>query len=361
MKPKCSHSTEATRATSTSRGCPPRSRLRDSDYSALSFSGAWYSSKITTAGEPLTEESESTGEPTLRLRLTLLFQPLLAVWDEIKPKIVQLLARVKKEREKNITARKQSDRKGALRPRYNQLCASQPNDMARAALPLFADFLELESVKPFWKDEDAVVKDDAWQDNLNGLLEELDDYRLSVRLKAVNTILDATTRISEDALTGDADEFGPEQYNDRFLERPTSFLVCTLPECRVTPGWRTPGRQTFFGSLPDLLKHQHECHPDVTLSDKQLAQRAKADVVGHFALPAAVVSALSAVIQVGELEDESATVDDLDGVTTPWSSLQGEWRRRRDRSTWLEWENYTISRRRTFRDWRELVSTPAVS
>lgn len=289
----------------------------------------------------------------------------VAVWDEIKPKVIKLLARVKKEREQSVALRKQSDRKGALRPRYEKLRTSQPDEAVRASLPLFADFLQLDSVKPFWEPEDAVAAaDDAWDENLDGLLEELDDYRLTLRLHAVKTILAATTRIAEEELTGDADDFGPEQYDDDFLERPTSFLVCSLTNCYRKRSWSyregrfrsIPKRLTFFGSLPDLLKHQHECHPNVTFSDKQLSQRAQDGIVGHFALPPAVVSALSAVIEVGELGDETATVAELDSVTKPWSSLSGSYDVKRDTFSWLVYENAPVRKGRRYANWRELVS-----
>ncbi|ORY78081.1 hypothetical protein BCR35DRAFT_305254 [Leucosporidium creatinivorum] len=333
---------EQTEGWSRRRAIEAKVLALDEGYTRNDFAGAWYKSKITTSAEPLTNE----------------------VWDEIKPKVIKLLARIKAQQEQAEVINDQQTRQRALRPRYDKLRETQPNDDARASLPLFADFLELESVKPFWESEDAdSMDDDAWQENLEGLLEEIDDYRLSVRLHAVKTILNATTEIAEEDLTGDADEFGPEQYDDDFLERPTSFLVCTLPNCRRKKSWsrrldgtylRVPERTVFFGSLADLLKHQHECHPNVTFTNKQLAQRSKNGVVGHFALPPAVVSALSALIEVGELEDDTATAEELEKVTTPYSSLKGRWDEIRDRITWLDWEN-SPSGKRYSRDWRELI------
>lgn len=112
----------------------------------------------------------------------------------------------------------------------------------------------------------------------------MDDYRLRVYIRAVETILSATTLMSEDELDGDAETFGPDsEYDEDFMKRPTSYLVCSMPECRqkrefLRSYWLArrdyaPPEPTFFGSLDGLLSHQHKRHSKFRYRKKELNQR----------------------------------------------------------------------------------------
>lgn len=125
--------------------------------------------------------------------------------------------------------------------------------------------------------------------------------------------------MSEKELDGDVDTFGPDSYDGEWLARPVSFVVCTLPEGRKRRQWNrkgdVPSRPTFFGSLPDLLAHQHEHHAGASFTDKQSKKREEDGLVGHFYLPPLVVSALATITELAQVEDDAATVDDLVSVT----------------------------------------------
>ncbi|ORY80219.1 hypothetical protein BCR35DRAFT_304398 [Leucosporidium creatinivorum] len=312
------------------------------DYEEEDFINAplWYSSKLINEGGPVTDES----------------------WEEIKPRVVKLLARIKAQHEETDRVNEQQARQRALLPRYKKLLDIQPNKESRHSLPLFDDFLHLPSVKELWETDEADPEDDeVWGEHLDAIIDELDEYRLDVRLQAVQTILAATTEMDEDELDGDVDTFGPDSYDDEWLARPTSFLVCSLPDCRDqnqrryhhagTFQAREP-RPTFFGSLPDLLAHQHEHHSSVTFTDKQRKKREEEGHVGHYHLPPLVVSALSSIIELAGVKDEEATVDQLDELTRN-SPPTFSWNIT-GLPAYLEWEN-SPSSKRYYTRWTELI------
>ena len=330
-----------------------------------SFTGAWYTSKVVNAPEAVTDESESQSRDQTEAELT--FSRLMLDWETVKPKVIKLLERIKKNEEKLEAVMNVKERQEALRPRYEKLLNFQPNKASRHALPLFFDFLHLDSVKPLWESENAKPEDDdIWAEHLEGILEELDDYSISVRVRAVQMILGATTDIDEKELDGDADDFGPENFDDDWLKFPTSFLVCPLPGCRIKRRYRynyarreyvKTGRGLFFGSLFDLLHHQHEHHSNFSVSDRERERRQKENIVGHFTLEPEIVSALSAVISVGGLDDDSATAEDLLAITRGNERGMRPWQVRRS-DAYLEWEN-TPGSKKEFGTYLDLVSRPS--
>ncbi|GAA5903612.1 hypothetical protein JCM6882_003001 [Rhodosporidiobolus microsporus] len=96
----------------------------DLGYNPRDFHGAWNSSKLVMSSEPFNDE----------------------VW-EIKPQIIKLLDRIRRNTAKQDLVNTLQSRQKALRPRYDKLKAALPKS-AQPFVPLFVDFLLLPSVKP---------------------------------------------------------------------------------------------------------------------------------------------------------------------------------------------------------------------
>lgn len=170
-------------------------------------------------------------------------------------------------------------------------------------MPLFADFLHLPTVKTMWELEDSKQDKATFKQNVDSIMEELDEYRIDVRLEAIRTILRATTTMSKEEVDNiDSDELISDEYDDAFLERATSALVCNLPDCY---------RYSFGGTLNEVLKHQHQRHGEYKGPAPKKRQKTGDGVVGHFALSDTVAFAISASLEAIGLDYGTTTFDDL--------------------------------------------------
>lgn len=121
------------------------------------------------------------------------------------------------------------------------------------------------------------------------------------------------------------------------MNKPIHFLCCKLPNCYVKERYvehnrlvgLTRGRLNHFSSLNELLRHQHLVHSD------ERFDKCSPDQLFH--LPKEVVFALSGIIEVGQLDDDTATVDQLDNLGCR-----------------LQWSNSNAHKKT--HTWRELVS-----
>ncbi|GAA6007243.1 hypothetical protein JCM10207_001557 [Rhodosporidiobolus poonsookiae] len=289
------------------------------------------SSYVTTKGEALTND----------------------IWERIKPQVFQVVEREKASvlAEEKIEAHRQRQRE--LRPRYDVL-KDTLDESARPFLPLFVDFLLLPSVRLLWEDLDAKLDDAAWDDSLDGILEEVEQHRLDLCLHARACIVAATC--------DDTDNLPPEHdvdevdLSDAFFDRTTSFLACTFDGCRDR------GRQPFYtqyrgrdifvgwdyevctgvGPLVELLEHQHSAH---NLDDRlhySLSKNAWPTFEFRVHLPPEVACAVSALLEVGKLDPSTADMNDLDGLS---------------KLGWFTWSNAPIKKKEYHNvgSWRKLL------
>ncbi|GAA5864375.1 hypothetical protein JCM8547_005801 [Rhodosporidiobolus lusitaniae] len=226
-------------------------------------------------------------------------------WEEIKDDVFSLVNEVRADQQRENIGRQLKhkwnnailEREKAIRKRYNRLRKHETDDFARAAYPLFVDFLRLESVKPLLLPEEmpsnfeaeqengrAELSDDDWEEQEELVKEEVEQHRLDLVLHAVKLIIRAT---AEDELPSDeeiVDNLG--DYDDDFFEMASSFLCCD--------SWK---QATPF----------------------------------HFSVPLEVASATSALLELGGLDDSTATeanLDDLEQKTSSFDWLNGHGQRK---------------------------------
>ncbi|GAA5864346.1 hypothetical protein JCM8547_005792 [Rhodosporidiobolus lusitaniae] len=252
------------------------------------------------------------------------------------------------------------EREKANRKRYNRLRKYETDDFARAAYPLFVDFLRLESVKVLLlpeempssfeaeqENERAELSDDDWEEQEELVKEELEQHRLDLVLLAIKLILRATT---EDELPSDQEIVANlDEYDNGFFKQATSFLSCGIERCHVRGGYswdyatsrykRCSSRDLFVGDLQSLLEHQHKEHGDFDYIWRSPLKHA---VPFHLALPVEVASAMSALLELGGFDDSTATEAELDDLEKKTSSFD-----------WLNGHG----QRKHFQGWRPLLDT----
>ncbi|GEM12467.1 F-box domain contaning protein [Rhodotorula toruloides] len=260
-------------------------------------------------------------------------------WEKIKPKVIAALDRQcekNAQRDQRYRLRShQIESQRLLRPLYDAFKQSLP-ESARPFVPLFTDFLVLPSVKELWQPGKKVTSE-QWEAHFDDIREEVDQFRLDLVLHARQLILDATT--DPDKADGEREEPAEDDagLDDAFLSRATSLLCCGFPGCppastkrrlwvsgKKSSGsywasgrfeWRPTlnDRPGSFAALADVLKHMHADHND----NKQLwdTKSIKAAPQFHLALPLEVACAVSALLELHDLDPETATKDDLVNVS----------------------------------------------
>ncbi|BGP42468.1 hypothetical protein JCM10449v2_006473 [Rhodotorula kratochvilovae] len=299
------------------------------NYNQYNFFGSWLSSKLVNNGDANITEEE---------------------WATLKPKLLKLLERDKAKALEAKRFKNQSTRQSALRPRYDRLKASLP-ESARPYVPLFVDFLLLPSVKTLWEndeDEDD-TQSTAWDDKLDEIREELEQFRVDLLVYTGERILEATLDPDKRGSNDDGEDgaLGADGDNlDGFFARATSFVCCDAKDCRVRrqrERWRrvngryqrdnTPRadlRLGAVGPLADVLAHLHAQHNGAnSIVEKR---RAKGEPQFHVALPLEVACAVGALPEVNELDEATAGVKELDHADIAVKAY--------------EWENRTSTHRR---------------
>ncbi|KAK4700585.1 proteasomal ATPase-associated factor 1, partial [Phenoliferia sp. Uapishka_3] len=249
---------------------------------------------------------------------------------------IERAARIARSAKKMESQEVESDRREEIYESFIPFVRrlSQPSER-----PLFGDFLNLPSVLPFWEDVDAVFDEDEWSDSLPALHVEIENHRTSTRIYAIKTILAATTDTAFEELDDDPAAYDENSYPENFFSFATSFLFCTIPNCRTKGGW-APGyttyvqkRRNFFGSFFDVLAHQHEAHSDVRFDEPSN---------GHFELPGFVADAMATISESLNADPDELTVADLE---TAW---------------WYEWTNAKSKRSWNWRDLLAVLPLPAL-
>ncbi|BGP17137.1 hypothetical protein JCM10213v2_005149 [Rhodosporidiobolus nylandii] len=315
------------------------SRLRDEGFSSKTFwQTPWTNSTVYQNPRVMTDE----------------------VWEEVKPQALEAarLADIAwkqlegERRAREARYRLQNARIKHVRRRFDRLRAEEDDEFLRSSFPIFPVFLAFESVKPLLlsakpeEDEDANLSDEAWDEALPLISEEISQYRLDLLLHAIKLILSAT---SDDPLPDDDDILEHlDRYDNAFFNRATSFLCCSIPGCHQQYNSREdrrpnePGRAIFFGPLPALLYHQHTCHLRENLylrNEDCYSRKPKALSPVTFNLPLEVACAVSALIELGNLDDETAGAEDFDQM---------------DKRGRYEWEDSQVWAKR-FSGWRALL------
>ncbi|GAA6036525.1 hypothetical protein JCM8097_003547 [Rhodosporidiobolus ruineniae] len=294
-------------------------------YKSSDMVNGWYRNKLVNNPEPLTDEA----------------------WEEIKPKIIKLLNRLRKQSSKRNDVSAKQRRQQALRPHYDKLKKSLPKK-AQPFIPLFVDFLLLPSVIPLWREAPDDDQDDhvVWMDSLDSIGEDLEQYRLELALHARDSILEATT----DPDDGDVE---PDQENepdlsDGFFAKATSILACSFTTCNksvcINPDafqWQRKhvgpdGKEV--GTLFTVLQHLHQCHnyKDKLSSRLTTTPDQHAPSPFHVRLPLEIACATSAMLELGNLDPNSAQTSDLTAASR--------------RCRW-EWENSLTSKRYFYAGW----------
>ncbi|BGP19110.1 hypothetical protein JCM10213v2_007197 [Rhodosporidiobolus nylandii] len=277
-------------------------------------------------------------------------------WDKIKPEVLATVSEYVKvpayDRTEGIKWRTWQDFRGirtaAIRVRYDALFDEKASSkFQQATFPLFRDFLCFESTRQMLLGDDfeadfaaeaAKLSDEEWDAALPFIMEEIEQYRLDVFLHAVKLVLSATT---DDPLPND-DEIldNAGEYDDTFFARATSLVCCTYGQCelRFSHDWPA-GRfssayPTFIGSLVDVLRHQHAQHDAFHSPSRKLAARGPQI---NLSLPLEVACATSALLELGGLNDKTATIKQLGRVQSTYT-----------------WENSHLHKKH-YRDWHGLL------
>ncbi|KAI5481174.1 F-box domain contaning protein [Pseudohyphozyma bogoriensis] len=266
-------------------------KVQSLGYAGFFYHPLWWGSKIVNKKEPLSD----------------------TVWQEIKPAVLELLdtiqAKNHAEAAEYSERLRMRERKRSLQDAYQDLLKSTSQRDAAStssariphSFPLFPNFLNLPTVMKFWEPKDSQGYDeDKWDARLPEIKADIDEYRVALRWSAIATILSSTT----DAEPDYADDAYPSDiYDDDFLNRPTSYLFCTLRNC---DRWWTP-RDVFYGPLPELLKHQH--------SDEHFSIGIIEDGVdgGHFDIPDLLARTLGSILVAAGLDD-NASKEELDAT-----------------------------------------------
>ncbi|GAA5947345.1 hypothetical protein JCM3765_001633 [Sporobolomyces pararoseus] len=144
-------------------------------------------------------------------------------------------------------------RRALIRPYYDTLKLQGPT-----IIPSLWDFERLQSIRPLWEPESAVVSDEIWEQIQPELKEELEKYEEKCRVEAIRAILAANQGLSSSSsLSKDPADYPESIYDDNFFTRITSHFVswqgrwsitvCSYPEMT--------GDQYFYGfpNLDDLI------------------------------------------------------------------------------------------------------------
>ncbi|KAI5481167.1 F-box domain contaning protein [Pseudohyphozyma bogoriensis] len=269
-------------------------------YAGVFYDRLWYQSDVVNKAEPLSD----------------------AVWEEIKPKVLKLLDTIQAANDakeaKNREASRMRERKRSLRSAYKDLfdstsqrdAASTSTARIPHSFPLFPNFLNLPTVKKFWEPKDSQKYDeDKWNARLPEIEADVDEYRDALRWSAIATILSSTTDAEPDYAD---DAYPADIYDDNFLNRPSSYLFCTLRNCATRRRWyawrRVSPRDVFYGPLPELLKHQHsDVHSSADMEDGVDG--------GRCDIPDLLARTLGSILVAAGLDDD-ASKEELDATGT---------------------------------------------
>ncbi|TNY20442.1 hypothetical protein DMC30DRAFT_253860 [Rhodotorula diobovata] len=287
----------------------------DDNWCQDDFIGPWLTNKVVNHGSDVISDSD---------------------WADLKPQVLKILASSRKKRKAAEATKAQHERREALLPAYQAFRLKQSSATGVIWTPLFADWLLWPSVRALWQPHDAVVDEAAIAAAQEGMDEDLNDWRVGLRLHVIKLVLSNTLDIADnEELDTDADAYDADEYDDDFLALLSSHVLCSIEGCyRTAKGHKgspdyEPAQHTYFGSLVDVLCHQHEAHDSLEPSAKDLARPVDREPRYRVALPLEVFCTVVAMCELAGLDDEKATAEDLDdvlaaeGAFVQWANTPG--------------------------------------
>lgn len=269
-----------------------------------------------------------------------------AGWLSLRDAIKTFVEKTEAEEQERIRLQelslRQAGRKTLVRDRWSQLRnAEEKETFEWYSFPPFSAFADFPSVKPFWEfdpasknvaaveDENAegspkgvatvgdaaspgsmqrpeevddeppiIIIDEqpahpsldesAWKEKLDNIVEEVAAYRKTSRVEAIRIILCATTDTPLRKLSTDPSDYPESEYDNTFFSLVSSIFVGVLyDEGARWPRW-------FAVPFPVALHLGPE------------------DEVPELKMNAQGVATLRAILDLGGLDEETATTDDLD-------------------------------------------------
>lgn len=203
----------------------------------------------------------------------------------------------------------QAERRDTLHELYRKHRDGQTRSAANS-MPLFADFALLPSVRNLWEPREAVASQASWNAAREAIEEDLNEWLVSLRLHALKSVFLVIADIPEtEELAVDADEYAP--WDDEFFETVQASFMCDIHGCYRAKQGREEARPTFFGSLPNLLQHQHEVHGDLKLPAAVYDDPNSAPAF-RFSLPLEIANSVIAICEEAGLDETTATPADID-------------------------------------------------
>jgi hypothetical protein len=159
--------------------------------------------------------SRALPAPTLKVRLARTdsqlttanpppFSPTSQAWKKVKTKVEacreaeEAAARAADARQALEEAEER--RIALLRPYYEELRKAQAGTDI-LTFPRFKPFKSFASVKPFWEEEDSTTDDEAWEEALESVEQDIEEYRIATRVKAITVILAANNVVPLSSLS----------------------------------------------------------------------------------------------------------------------------------------------------------------
>ncbi|GAA5840641.1 hypothetical protein JCM3766R1_000497 [Sporobolomyces carnicolor] len=268
-----------------------------------------------------------------------------ALWRSIKADILAAVdkkkAKIAVKEEKQRVRERNTRRQRSLRDMYDAAKAS--SDQAQF-FPLFVDFLLLPSVKALWEDDAdkrKTVSKAAWKARLDQVAIELEDYHHDVISESVRLILSTHNEYESDEDFEDAVQETLEGDLDAFFSLASSLVMCG-GGCRggrkFVPKEDYHGRVYYkrsvkdggyLGSVVDVFNHLHLKHDKSSEIGKRPPKFGE-----RICLPLHVASTISALLEVGDLSPETATVKDLDSLDLGRFKYENSRNHRKKFDTW---------------------------
>ncbi|KAK4057191.1 hypothetical protein OIO90_001686 [Microbotryomycetes sp. JL221] len=189
-------------------------------------------------------------------------------WEQLKAKIAG-------EIDARQTIMRQTERKDLLwddRRRLEGAVTFGKYKQPGRFMPSDMEFWELEHVKPLWFADDATANSAAFNATITDILNDIDawccDWPKQTRIKGVKACLVASGKVKADELTDDDSDYGPEKYDDAFLNQARFVMIddefnsdrasmqyqaCTLPTYIQQRGF-TPKMQNRAPRRMDVNK-----------------------------------------------------------------------------------------------------------
>ena len=221
--------------------------------------------------------------------------------------------------------------------------------------PLFIDFIQLSAVKPLWQaqdeedDEEETIDESIWKLLLPLIRNDLEDSHVELVSSSIRLILSTYHDYETDEELEDAIQEVLEGDLDSFFSLASSLVMCgggcrSQQKLVQVPRWggRFIGRWKkhggFVGSVPQVVAHLLQDHNGTySYSTSKASKRRSEPII----LPLEVAAAISAVLEVGQLDESIATVEDLNQLD------RGHYRLDNSKSN-----------KKNFNTWRDLVSSP---